>query len=120
VKCVNKKNTHPATWNGTAELEGLPAYFNIRVTQDNQLSITHNNIATTYLITFCHGSLAISRNLFTLNFILSSLCLFIVTPIALRLTRCIQCQFFCLPPDKKVHPLSAVCDRFFNVRGLEL
>jgi hypothetical protein len=25
VKIVNKKNTHPATWNGTAELEGLPA-----------------------------------------------------------------------------------------------
>jgi hypothetical protein len=50
VKSVNKKHTHPATWNETAELEGLPASSNILVTQDNQLSVTHNDITTAYLI----------------------------------------------------------------------
>jgi len=49
VKSVNKKNTHPATWNGTAELLGLPACSNILVTQDKQLSVTRNDIITVYL-----------------------------------------------------------------------
>jgi hypothetical protein len=53
VKSNHKKkiHTHPVTWNGTAELVGLPACSNILVTQDNQLSVTHNDITMAYLVT---------------------------------------------------------------------